>query len=245
MVAEARNIALRKKALEERAWSIGEVLLQEGNLGVRDLIDESFREWRGFSHEDIGLTVLAVSGSGHSYMDSDDIRHLLPHLREKPDLREAVLSYDKTSGGPAMGRNFAMESPEDVIKSKWGRTQEGARKSLERAVRRSYAEHKLAEMTPLLADHGMEIHAYGKEGKPKPPARPATKLVVEKTYSKMPEGRGKILALLGSRVATVDDVLHATKDLDSMNFMSHLKHLADVPLMEFQQKSGPKQGRSR
>ena len=245
VISQARDIALRKKALDSRAWTLGEVLMVEGSLGIRDLLDESFRRWEGLDAEDIGLTVFAVSGGKTFHLDSDDIRKFLPHVREHLNLREAVLSYDKMNDGPSMGRHFVIETPEEIIRNNWGRTRHGARESVERAVRRIYAERQMEQMTPILAERGLEIHAYAKDGKPEPPTKPADEIVIEPPYALMPEGRERTLALLASRVATVDDVLHANKHLLSLNFIEKLKEMSDTVHIENQKKVEKTQEKTR
>ena len=225
VVAQARDIAVRKRALEQRNWTLGEVLEVNNVIGIRDLLDEKFRPWPSLGRSDLGLTVL---GRQHDtiYLDSDTIQHLLPHVRETGNLREAITSFDKLHNGPPMGRNFALQDADEIIGTIWGKTQEGARESLKRAVKRIQVRSLLEKMLPELTEHGLEIHAYAKDEKPSP-SKQATHIIVEPAYTKMPEGKDKIRALLGSRQAKVEDVLLVYKNEKFEELEQEVRTLSD------------------
>jgi hypothetical protein len=229
IVQMARDIAIKARARKNRHWFLGEVLEYDGGLYVRDILDEQLHAHSTLESQDIGLTVLTTDNGyvlAHIYLDSDDIRSFLPYVQQHENLRQAILEYDRdTASGPPSGRNFLIEDADIIIARNWGRTREGARASVERAVRRSCVYHHLNSLTSLLTPLHLELHAYGKEGKPSPPQNPAVSLLIEPAYEQMPAGREKIRSTLTSRVATVDDILFVYRDLDFVGLDKKLQEM--------------------
>jgi len=229
IISQAREIATKKRDLEARCWVLGTVKEFEGEIGVHDHASDMFKPWKNLGKDDLGLTILGSPGAPVTYLDSDEIRQFLPHLRKTGHIKEAMLSYSEATSGHKHGPRFTIEDADYMICSNWGLSQENAILSKGRTEKRNIFGKMFPEAQELLAEHHLEFHAYGKNGAPDG-KHPAIDVRIEESYATMPEGREKAQCIVSSCVANVDHLMQVTHFVENNNLSQYLSKLVDTSM---------------